>query len=87
MNTTQLIGIVAGILTATSMLPQLVKIIKHKKADDVSMFMLIVLLSGLATWIVYGILREDWPIIVTNCFSITINVLMVIFRIKYSHKN
>jgi MtN3 and saliva related transmembrane protein len=87
MNTTQLIGIVAGILTATSMLPQLVKIIKHKKADDVSMFMLIVLLSGLATWIVYGILREDWPIIVTNCFSFIINVLMVIFRIKYSHKN
>jgi MtN3 and saliva related transmembrane protein len=87
MNTTQLIGIVAGILTATSMLPQLIKIIKHKKADDVSMFMLIVLLCGLATWIVYGILREDWPIIVTNCFSFFINVLMVIFRIKYSHKD
>ena len=84
METTQLVGIAAGILTATSMLPQLLKIIKEKKADDVSLIMLIVLLSGIALWIVYGFLRDDIPIIATNGFSLLLNIVTVILRLRYS---
>ena len=83
METTQLIGICAGILTSCSMLPQLIKIMKEKKADDVSLLMILVLLAGLSLWTTYGIMREDWPIIITNSFSIVVNVLLLIFRIKY----
>ncbi|MBD0369111.1 MAG: SemiSWEET transporter [Flavisolibacter sp.] len=84
MNWTQILGIAAGFFTAVSMLPQLIKIIKEKEAEDVSIAMLVVLLTGLALWISYGLLREDWPIIITNCFSFLVNLLTVIFRIKYS---
>jgi MtN3 and saliva related transmembrane protein len=84
MNITQIVGIIAGILTAISMLPQLIKMIKEKKAEDISILMLIVLLSGLSLWIVYGIMREDLPIIATNAFSVLINITLVILRIKYS---
>jgi MtN3 and saliva related transmembrane protein len=83
MNTTQIIGIIAGILTATSMLPQLIKIIKEKKADDISILMLLVLLSGIALWIVYGVMREDLPIVATNSFSLLVNITTMILRIKY----
>lgn len=79
-----LIGIIAGILTSASMVPQLIKIIKEKDAQNVSLIMIIVLTSGVSLWIYYGILREDWPIIVTNCFSVLVNTLILIFRIKYS---
>ena len=54
MNTTQWIGIAAGVLTSVSMLPQLIKIIKEKKAGDVSVVMLLVLIGGLALWAFYG---------------------------------
>jgi MtN3 and saliva related transmembrane protein len=84
MNLTQIIGILAGILTAISMLPQLIKIIKEKKAEDISITMLLVLLSGLTLWIVYGIMRDDLPIIATNSFSVLINIIIVVLRIKYS---
>ena len=47
---TQVIGIIAGICTGISLLPQLFKIIKEKKADDISYFMLFILLAGLAGW-------------------------------------
>ena len=69
MDTTQWIGIAAGVLTSVSMLPQLIKIIKEKKAGDVSVVMLLVLIGGLALWAVYGFMKEDWPIIITNSFS------------------
>ena len=78
------IGIVAGILTSISMLPQLIKILKEKDAQNVSIVMIIVLISGLSVWIVYGVMREDWPLIVTNSFSVLVNTLILIFRIKYS---
>ena len=83
MNTTQWFGIVAGVMTAVSMLPQLIKIIKEKKADDISVIMLMVLIVGLGLWVVYGFMREDWPIILTNSFSFLLNLLVLTLRIKF----
>ena len=44
---TEIIGIAAGVCTAISLLPQIVKMVKEKKAQDISLFYLIVLLCGL----------------------------------------
>ncbi|MDB5196802.1 MAG: hypothetical protein JWP88_1173 [Flaviaesturariibacter sp.] len=83
MDGTQIIGIVAGICTASSLLPQVVKTLKEKKAEEVSLGMLIVLLIGVSLWIIYGIKKNDLPIIVTNCFSLLVNIIMIVLRIKY----
>ncbi len=83
----KLIGIGAGILTSTSMLPQLIKTFKEKKSHDLSIIMIIVLMAGIAGWIFYGILRDDAPIIYTNSFSFLINCMLLFLRIKYAeHK-
>lgn len=84
MEYTQILGIAAGILTATSLIPQLIKILKEKKADDVSPMMLIILMAGLGLWTAYGIMKEDWPIIITNAFSFLLNGVVLVLRYKYS---
>jgi MtN3 and saliva related transmembrane protein len=83
MNFISIIGIAASALTAISLLPQLIKLIKEKKAEDVSMGMLLILLCGLALWIYYGILKKDWIIIVANCFSLLVNIIVSTLTIKY----
>lgn len=83
MNWTQIVGLVAGILTASSLLPQLIKTLRVKKAEDVSIGMLFILMLGLITWIIYGILRDDLPIIATNSFSLALNITMIFLRLKY----
>lgn len=83
---TTFIGIGAGICTAISQLPQLIKIIKEKKADDISYFMVTILLTGVSAWTWYGILQEDYPIIVTNAFSVVLDLLLLIFTIKYKNR-
>ncbi|HEU4472615.1 MAG TPA: SemiSWEET transporter [Flavisolibacter sp.] len=85
MDGTQIIGLVAGILTASSLLPQVVKSFKEKKADEISLAMLFVLQAGVILWIIYGIKRNDLPIIATNSFSLLVNITMVVLRIKYKH--
>ena len=80
------IGLAAGICTGISMLPQLTKIIKEKKAKDISFFMLIILLTGVAGWIWYGIIKNDYPIIITNSFSFAVNVLVLLFSLRYKDR-
>ena len=82
----QIVGIGAGILTSVSMLPQIIKTFKEKKADDLSLVMILVLMSGIAAWIWYGFLRNDLPIIFTNCFSFVLNSILLFFRFKYDGK-
>jgi MtN3 and saliva related transmembrane protein len=77
------IGLIAGIFTSVSQIPQLVKIIREKKAQAISYGMLIVLLIGLACWVGYGVLRNDLPIILTNSFSFVVNILLILFTAKY----
>lgn len=84
MNWTQVIGLFAGICTSSSLLPQLIKTIKEKKAEDISKGMLFILMVGVGTWVVYGVLREDMPIILTNSFSMLLNIIMLFLRFKYS---
>lgn len=83
---TQVIGIAAGICTGASLLPQLIKIIREKKSQGLSLFYLIVLLTGLALWIAYGVLRQDVPIIATNTFSILLNIAIIIVSTRYKSR-
>lgn len=80
------IGIAAGVCTGISMLPQLVMIISKKKASDISLGMLLILLCGVGLWVYYGILKKDWPIIATNAFSFLVNLLILFFSIKYKKR-
>lgn len=86
MDTTLLIGIAGSIFTGVSLLPQLVKLIKEKKASDISMLMLGTLFTGLAIWVWYGFRIHDWVIVISNLFSLTVNAFIVALNINYTKK-
>lgn len=77
----------ASIFTSVSLIPQLVKLIKEKKAENVSLGMMAILFAGLGLWIYYGLLKEDWIIILANSFSFIVNGILAFFTIKYKKKN
>jgi MtN3 and saliva related transmembrane protein len=86
MDTTQVIGIAASVGTGLALLPQLIKLINEKKAENVSTAMMLVLLTGLVLWVIYGIRKEDWIIIISNGFSILLNVTILILSRIYKNK-
>jgi MtN3 and saliva related transmembrane protein len=81
----EIVGIAAGVLTSASMLPQVIKMVREKKASQVSVLMIVVLIMGISLWIWYGFLKNDKPIIYTNAFSLLINVFMAGCKFKYQH--
>ena len=84
MDITTLIGIVAGVCTTIAVVPQIYKTWKTKKVMDVSIGMFIVLILGVALWTVYGVIKKDWPIIITNGISVVLNLWMLYYIVSYS---
>jgi len=73
-----IIGIIAGILTSASMIPQLIKVLREKNVENLSKVMLCVLILGVSLWVVYGIQKKEWPIIISNAFSVAVNITLLL---------
>ncbi|MDH6252645.1 MtN3 and saliva related transmembrane protein [Chryseobacterium sp. H1D6B] len=78
-----ILGIVAGVLTSVSMVPQLIKVLKEKNVDDISWVMLLVLITGVSLWVWYGIIKSEWPIILSNAFSVLMNLSLLVCYMIY----
>jgi MtN3 and saliva related transmembrane protein len=81
-----LIGLLATAFTVASTVPQIKKALKTKDTDDVSIRFLIVLIVGLSLWVVYGIGRTDIVIVIGNSIGASLNIWMLILKIKYSRE-
>jgi len=79
-------GYFAAILTTLAFIPQLIKTLKTKKAEDVSLTTLIMFLTGVAAWIIYGIEISSKPILVANIVTFILNFLILVFKLIYAKK-
>ena len=78
-----IIGIAASACTAIAAIPQLLKLLKEKKADNISLGMLLTLISGLGLWVAYGWSKSDWIIIISNSISLLLNTSVLILAVRY----
>lgn len=83
METAEITGIAASVFTSSTLIPQLIKILKEKKADGTSILMLLVLFTGLSLWVAYGVMKNDLIIIVANSFSLLVNTVTLFARVRY----
>ena len=79
-----LFGYVAAILTTAAFLPQLIKTLRTKKADDVSSITLIMFIVGVFSWIIYGYKISSIPILVANLITFILNIFIFISKIYFS---
>ena len=77
------IGLTAGALTTAAFLPQVVKTWKTRSTKDISLGMFLVLCSGIALWLVYGVLREDLPLLLANGVTIFLAGTILVFKLRY----
>ena len=81
---TEFFGYFAAMLTTLAFLPQLIKTLKTKKADDVSLITLIMFILGSLSWIVYGYKISSLPILIANLITLTLNLLILISKLYFS---
>jgi len=83
MDLVTLIGLAAGLLTTMSLVPQALKIWKTKSAKDVSQRMFIAFCLGVSLWLVYGIMRQEMPIILWNSVSLAFGLGILVMKLRY----
>ena len=79
-----LFGFSAALLTTIAFLPQLYKTWTTKSAEDVSLIMLILFITGLICWIIYGSRINSIPILVANVVTFIFNFSILILKISYN---
>ena len=85
-NYIDLFGFLAAFLTTIAFLPQLYKTWQTKSAEDVSLIMLILFITGLICWIIYGSKIHSTPIIVANVITFIFNFSILILKITYRER-
>jgi MtN3 and saliva related transmembrane protein len=80
------IGLLATVFTVASTLPQIKKALNTKDTEDVSIRFLLVLIAGLSLWVFYGIGRADIVIVIGNSLGVSLSVIMLILKVKYSRQ-
>jgi MtN3 and saliva related transmembrane protein len=66
MDTWTLLGILAGVMTSSGYIPQIVKGFRTRRMEDVSVLMPGILGAGMLLWLAYGLHEQDVPIILAN---------------------
>lgn len=76
------IGVIAAILSTAAFLPQSIKTIKTRDTSGISLPMYIIFSLGISFWIVYGVQKMDWSIILGNSFIIVFVIPILFIKIK-----
>lgn len=80
------LGLVAATLTTCSFVPQVQRIVRTRSADDLSYGMFGAFSLGVLLWLVYGLLREDLPVIASNAVTLALSVTILVLKIRYARR-
>jgi MtN3 and saliva related transmembrane protein len=82
MNWTSAIGLIAAFCTTVSYIPQLKKCWQTESAGDLSLKTFTVLATGVALWVLYGVLQNDSIIILANAVSLSFLLGILYFKLR-----
>lgn len=83
MNTVSLLGLLAGTLTTTAFIPQVLKTWKSKSAKDLSLGMFSIFTTGVLLWLAYGIIINDMPVIAANLITLILASLLLSWKLRW----
>ena len=82
----EIIGFTAGALSSALFIPQIVKIIKEKSAEEISLVTCIIGVVSSFLWLIYGIIQEHISMIVTNSVSSVATIVLIILKFIYNNQ-
>jgi MtN3 and saliva related transmembrane protein len=76
-----IIGYVAAALSTASFAPQAWKIIRARETKDISAGMYVLTVAGFATWIAFGVLQQQWPLVVSNSICLVLSAFILLMKL------
>ena len=80
------LGIIAGLFTTGSLVPQLIRIFQLRSAHEISLLYNSLFLLGVVLWMIYGIYFGLFPVIFWNAAGAVLGAVLLYAKLKYGRK-
>jgi MtN3 and saliva related transmembrane protein len=79
----EIIGFVGGAFTTFSFAPQVWRLFRLRSAHEISLPFNLLIMTGVACWIAYGVLLSLAPVILWNAITFTLVSGMFYAKLRY----
>lgn len=77
------LGLFGAFLSSVTFVPQVYQAWKTKSVGDLSIWMILILLGNVSTWLIYGIIKADLAIIIANSIILVLSLTMLVFKLSF----
>ena len=83
MSQFELLGLAAGLFVALGLIPQIFRVWKLKRAEEISLSFNLLSLTGTALWLAYGLFLGLASVIIWNGANVVLLLLLLTVKLKY----
>ncbi len=74
---------IVGASMALAGVPQITRLLKRKKSDDLSLLLWWMIFHGQVWWLIYGFLKHSWSLVITNALCAIASTTIIYLTVKY----
>jgi MtN3 and saliva related transmembrane protein len=87
MQMSELIGYLAASLTTASFIPQAWLTFKTRDVSGISLGMYSLFTTGIALWLVYGLMIQAWPVVIANVITLGLAASILVMRLRFKRNS
>lgn len=78
-----LVGYVGSFLTSITFIPQVYKSWQSKSVGDLSVWMILIVITSTIVWLLYGFAINSGPVISANTIVLILSLLLFYFKFSF----
>lgn len=82
-NLVEYIGYSGSFLTAITFIPQVYKSWQSKSVGDLSIWMILIVVTSTIVWLIYGFAIHSGPVIVANIVVLVLTLVLLYFKYSF----
>ena len=77
------VGYIGVVLSSVTFLPQVLHAWRTKSVGDLSIWMVLILIGNVTTWLFYSSVKGVLPMIIANAIILVLSLIMLFFKLTF----
>ena len=83
MQVHEVCGYVASVLFTVSLIPQIIRVFKLKRSDQISPMFIVYSMAACSLMLVYSYVEGAWPVVLNNAGCLGLNLVLACAALRY----
>ena len=86
MESIDIVGHIGSAISSITFMPQVYQAWKTKRVEDLNLAMLVIVFVSTIVWLIYGVGKGLWPVIICNGIICLLSLLLIYFKFRFTKK-